>query len=67
MIDLHCHLHFGCDDGPKGKSDAVDLAKALVDAGVPLAEIQAGEGAADLILIVHDRMIIHPQATRSLR
>lgn len=34
MIDLHCHLHFGCDDGPKAADDAIDLAKALVDAGV---------------------------------
>lgn len=34
MIDLHCHLCFGVDDGPKTKSDSVDLARALLDAGV---------------------------------
>lgn len=34
MIDLHCHLCFDCDDGPKTAQDSIDLAKALVDAGV---------------------------------
>lgn len=34
MIDLHCHLHFGVDDGPKNEADALALARALVDAGV---------------------------------
>lgn len=34
MIDLHCHLCFGCDDGPKTKEDAQDLARALLDVGV---------------------------------
>ena len=34
MIDLHCHLCFGVDDGPQTEREAVDLAAALVDAGV---------------------------------
>lgn len=34
MIDLHCHLHFGVDDGPKDERDALALARGLVDAGV---------------------------------
>lgn len=34
MIDLHCHLHFGCDDGPRDAGDALALARALVSAGV---------------------------------
>ncbi len=34
MIDLHCHLCFGVDDGPKTKADAQDLARALKDVGV---------------------------------
>jgi protein-tyrosine phosphatase len=34
VIDLHCHLHYGVDDGPKTESDALALARALVDAGV---------------------------------
>lgn len=34
MIDLHCHLCYGVDDGPPGPADAVALAKALRDAGV---------------------------------
>jgi len=34
VIDLHCHLAFGVDDGPKSASDTVDLARALRDAGV---------------------------------
>lgn len=34
MIDLHCHLCFSCDDGPKDAGEAAALARALVDAGV---------------------------------
>jgi len=34
MIDLHCHLHHACDDGPQTASEALALAKALVDVGV---------------------------------
>ncbi len=34
MIDLHCHVHFGVDDGPKTAQEAQDLARALVDEGV---------------------------------
>lgn len=34
MIDLHCHLCFGVDDGPKTAAEALSLARALVDAGV---------------------------------
>jgi len=34
MIDLHCHLHYGVDDGPKDTDESLDLAKALVDHGV---------------------------------
>lgn len=36
MIDLHCHLCFACDDGPRDAREAGELAKALVDAGVTL-------------------------------
>ena len=34
MIDLHCHLAYGVDDGPKEAADSLALARALVDAGV---------------------------------
>lgn len=34
MIDLHCHLAYGVDDGPKTDVDARALAEALVKAGV---------------------------------
>lgn len=34
MIDLHCHLHHGCDDGPRTPADSVALARALLDEGV---------------------------------
>ena len=34
MIDLHCHLCFGVDDGPHDASEALELARALKDAGV---------------------------------
>ena len=34
MIDTHCHLLPGLDDGPRHAFDAVELARALVDAGV---------------------------------
>ena len=34
MIDLHCHIHYGVDDGPKTAQEAKDLAAALVDEGV---------------------------------
>lgn len=34
MIDLHCHLHFGVDDGPRNAAESVSLAKALLGAGV---------------------------------
>lgn len=34
MIDLHCHLAYGVDDGPHNEEESLDLARALVDAGV---------------------------------
>ncbi|MFZ9886833.1 MAG: CpsB/CapC family capsule biosynthesis tyrosine phosphatase [Myxococcota bacterium] len=34
MIDLHCHLCFGCDDGPRDAVEALALARALASAGV---------------------------------
>lgn len=34
MIDLHCHLAFGVDDGPKTAAESVALARALQGAGV---------------------------------
>lgn len=34
MIDLHCHLHPGVDDGPRDAAEAVALARALASAGV---------------------------------
>jgi len=34
VIDLHCHLHFGIDDGPKIPAESIELARALVAAGV---------------------------------
>ena len=33
MIDLHCHLLPGIDDGPRSMSDAVTMARAAVAAG----------------------------------
>lgn len=34
MIDTHCHLLRGLDDGPKSLEDSVTLARELVEAGV---------------------------------
>lgn len=34
MIDLHCHLCFGVDDGPKSAAEALELARALQGAGI---------------------------------
>lgn len=34
MIDLHCHLHYGVDDGPKTAAESLDLARSLLDHGV---------------------------------
>ncbi|HEX7254648.1 MAG TPA: CpsB/CapC family capsule biosynthesis tyrosine phosphatase [Gaiellaceae bacterium] len=34
MVDTHCHLLPGLDDGPRSTADAVDLARELVAAGV---------------------------------
>jgi protein-tyrosine phosphatase len=34
VIDLHCHLHAGVDDGPPDGAGSVALARALVAAGV---------------------------------
>lgn len=34
MIDLHCHLHPGVDDGPRDAAESIALARALVAAGV---------------------------------
>lgn len=36
MIDLHCHLHHGVDDGPKNEQESLDLAQALSDHGVTM-------------------------------
>lgn len=33
MIDLHCHLCWACDDGPRDADEAAALARALVAAG----------------------------------
>ena len=37
MIDLHCHLHPGVDDGPASADETLALARALVKAGVTTA------------------------------
>jgi protein-tyrosine phosphatase len=34
VIDLHCHILPGLDDGPRKMGDAVKMARAAVDAGV---------------------------------
>jgi protein-tyrosine phosphatase len=34
VIDLHCHLAAAVDDGPKTRKDTLELARALVGAGV---------------------------------
>lgn len=34
MIDIHCHLLFGVDDGPQTLEDSLALAKALVADGI---------------------------------
>lgn len=34
MIDLHCHILFGVDDGPQKLEDSIALAKALVADGI---------------------------------
>ena len=36
MIDLHCHIHYGVDDGPQTATEAKDLARALVSEGVEI-------------------------------
>jgi protein-tyrosine phosphatase len=37
LIDLHCHLLPGVDDGPRDAGESVALARALVEAGVTTA------------------------------
>ena len=37
MIDTHCHLLPGIDDGPRTTAESLQLARALVDAGVRIA------------------------------
>jgi protein-tyrosine phosphatase len=37
MVDLHCHLLPGVDDGPERLEDSVALARALADQGVTMA------------------------------
>nr|MDQ3822260.1 hypothetical protein [Actinomycetota bacterium] len=34
MIDTHCHLLSGLDDGPASAADSLRLARALADEGV---------------------------------
>ncbi len=34
MIDLHCHLAYGVDDGPQSPEESIKLAQALSQAGV---------------------------------
>lgn len=34
MIDLHCHILYGLDDGPKTIEESVELAKAAADQGI---------------------------------
>lgn len=34
MIDLHCHLAYGVDDGPQSPEESITLAKALYEAGI---------------------------------
>lgn len=33
LIDLHCHILWGVDDGPRTRSEAMAIARAAVDAG----------------------------------
>lgn len=37
MIDLHCHMHAGVDDGPQDAAQSLALARALVGIGVTTA------------------------------
>jgi protein-tyrosine phosphatase len=37
MIDIHCHLLPGIDDGPKSWEESLDLAQAMVDDGIATA------------------------------
>jgi protein-tyrosine phosphatase len=39
MIDLHCHMHAGVDDGPTDEAESLALARALVAAGVTTAAL----------------------------
>ena len=39
MIDLHCHLFPGIDDGPRELSDSIELAKASVENGITHAVV----------------------------
>lgn len=34
MIDLHCHILYGVDDGPKTIEESIELAKAAIDQGI---------------------------------
>ena len=34
MIDIHCHIVFGVDDGAKDLNDSIEMAKAAVDEGI---------------------------------
>lgn len=39
MIDLHCHLFPGIDDGPRESGEAIDLAKLAVENGITHAVV----------------------------
>ncbi len=52
MIDIHCHLLPGVDDGPRDARDSVDLARAL-----------AGEGVTAVVATPHRLNPLFPRAT----
>ena len=43
MIDLHCHLLPGVDDGPETMDEAMDAARAAVADGIRILPIAAGK------------------------
>ena len=42
LVDVHCHLLFGVDDGAKTLKDSVDM-----------LEVAVGQGITDIILTPH--------------
>ena len=56
LVDVHCHLLFGVDDGAKTPKDSVDM-----------LEVAVGQGITDIILTPHYRHGMFPYNGDTIR